>query len=168
MSILHRDEHRKGDSTNDVDPLVSVSTIPSCDKLESYNGSYPGVRRQPHSASTVTMTESRAGQPLSASTTIRDFTATDTEDCDDSIPDIEEPSPEDDAQGLAALSPTLPAPSPLPEDSPHKYGLRDQLDTPEVPEVTDTINLPKARRKSSGLEIFTVSYTLMSIAATIN
>ena len=56
----------------------------------------------------------------------------------------------------SALSPSIPAPSPLPEDSPHKYGLKDRTDTPEVPEPEE-INVVKARRRSSGLDIFNVS-----------
>jgi hypothetical protein len=56
----------------------------------------------------------------------------------------------------SALSPSIPAPSPLPEDSPHKYGLKDRMDTPEVPEPEE-INVVKARRRSSGLDIFNVS-----------
>lgn len=56
------------------------------------------------------------------------------------------------------LSPSIPAPSPLPEDSPHKYGLKDRMDTPEVPEPEE-INVVKARRRSNGLEIFHVGWS---------
>ncbi|EME87922.1 uncharacterized protein MYCFIDRAFT_89509 [Pseudocercospora fijiensis CIRAD86] len=70
-------------------------------------------------------------------------------------PQISEPDADrDDVDVLSTISPTIPAPSPLPEDSPHKYGLRDEIDTPEVPDVPENIALPKARRKSSGPELF--------------
>ncbi|KAI7588184.1 hypothetical protein KC316_g4608 [Hortaea werneckii] len=62
----------------------------------------------------------------------------------------------------SALSPTIPAPSPLPEDSPHKYGLKDRMETPEPepvkqPPPPEPVELNKAQRRSSGLEIFNVS-----------
>jgi hypothetical protein len=106
--------------------------------------------------STVTRTDDL---PLSASTTIRDLRSIDSADESTKVevPEIEEPT-----EIISNLSPTIPAPSPLPEDSPHKYGLRDQVDTPEVPEIPDTIDLPKARRKSSGLEIFNVCSPIVS------
>lgn len=158
MSILHRDGHGKDDNVPDSDGLVSVPTDPFFDQPEEYEGKYP---RSPkvHSASTITMTESRAHLPLSASTTIRAFTSNEASDDSPrhSVPRISEPSAtSDDAEMLSTISPTIPAPSPLPEDSPHKYGLRDEMETPEVPEVPENIELPKARRKSSGPELFNV------------
>lgn len=54
------------------------------------------------------------------------------------------------------LSPSIPAPSPLPEDSPHQYGLKDRMDTPDLAEPEE-IKVVKPRRRSSGLEIFHVS-----------
>ncbi|KAK5111146.1 hypothetical protein LTR62_005345 [Meristemomyces frigidus] len=63
----------------------------------------------------------------------------------------------------SAMSPTIPAPSPMPEDSPHKYGLKDHAGTPEkVFEPPEELNVQKARRRSSGLEIFNVSPYLSS------
>lgn len=56
-----------------------------------------------------------------------------------------------------ALSPSIPAPSPLPEDSPHKYGLLDRMDTPDFPTAPQEIHLVKPRRRSTGPEVFHVS-----------
>lgn len=163
MSMLHRDGHEKSDScATDDDGLVSVPTDPFFDQPEQYDGRYPEMSPKVHSASTITMTEEKAGMPLSASTTIRDYRSTEqspvqsTEGvraCD--IKDLP-PLPPSVNDALSPASPTLPAPSPLPEDSPHKYGLRDKIDTPEVPEQPEKINVAKMRRKSSGLKIFNV------------
>lgn len=136
-------------------------------------------------ASAVTATEEGAKQPLSASTTIRE-SRSDTraesrrESCmEERLSSSEEvhqlplsrPTSQATSQPLrispappaskreSALSPTIPAPSPLPEDSPHKYGLKDRMDTPEMTEPEE-INVAKARRRSSGLEIFNVSTSL--------
>ncbi|KAK4924010.1 hypothetical protein LTR66_016479, partial [Elasticomyces elasticus] len=50
------------------------------------------------------------------------------------------------------LSPLLPSPSPVPEDSPGKYGI-GRITTPDLPEPD--ITMPKVRRKSgNGLEMF--------------
>ncbi|KAK5133009.1 hypothetical protein LTR08_008296 [Meristemomyces frigidus] len=125
-----------------------------------------------HSASTMTVTEESAGQPLSASTTIREsrnesgspYQAT----VDDADSDFDEP-PAVPTHRSSALSPTIPAPSPLPEDSPHKYGLRDRMDTPElVQEPPVDINIVKARRRSSGLEIFNEAKSLQSAQSFLN
>jgi hypothetical protein len=123
-----------------------------------------------HSASTMTITEENV-RPLSATTAIRDSRAesrgesrlenhpTFVEDfkseaeCDVTQ---QKPLPTLPTKRDSALSPSIPAPSPLPEDSPHKYGLKDRMDTPEVPEPEE-INVVKARRRSSGLDIFNVS-----------
>lgn len=104
-----------------------------------------------------------AGEPLSAQTTLKqeagrhDRTSPtagdDASDCDGDEPHAVP------AHRSSALSPTLPAPSPLPEDSPHKYGLRDRMDTPELVREElppPEINVMKGRRRSSGLEIFNV------------
>ncbi|KAK0922631.1 hypothetical protein LTR57_007640 [Friedmanniomyces endolithicus] len=117
----------------------------------------------PSAATATTLVDGDAAdQPLSASTTIKDgrcdskspYQAA-VEDADEDFVDIPPPVP---THRSSALSPTIPAPSPLPEDSPHKYGLKYHMDTPEPeqePPVDISIN--KARRRSSGLEIFTVS-----------
>ncbi|KAK0268744.1 hypothetical protein LTR35_015317 [Friedmanniomyces endolithicus] len=115
----------------------------------------------PSAATATTLVDGDAAdQPLSASTTIKDgrcdskspYQAA-VEHADEDFVDVPPPVP---THRLSALSPTIPAPSPLPEDSPHKYGLKDHMDTPEPeqePPVDISIN--KARRRSSGLEIFT-------------
>lgn len=123
-----------------------------------------------HSASTVTITNDNAAlRRLSASTTIRDSRVDSrresrlgghTSFMEDLQSESDYPSKQPSPVALhhrsLALSPSIPAPSPLPEDSPHKYGLKDRMDTPEVPEPED-INVIKARRRSSGLDIFNVS-----------
>lgn len=115
-----------------------------------------------HSASTMTITESRANQPLSASTTIKESrdgsrSSYHVIDDDNVDSDFDDPPPVP-AHRESAMSPTIPAPSPLPEDSPHKYGLKDRMDTPELAtEPPEEINVTKARRRSSGLDIFNVS-----------
>lgn len=134
------------------------------------------------SASPVTTTEETARQPLSASTTIRESRSdTGAEsrresrmeerlESSEEVPHLPPSRPTSQAASQplrlspaplqtkpdSALSPTIPAPSPVPEDSPHKYGLKDRMDTPEMPEPEE-INVVKARRRSSGLEIFNVS-----------
>lgn len=112
----------------------------------------PSIPVQPASPS-ATLTEESAARPLSASGTITDH---DRRPQVDEHDDVDE---EDSPQHLriSALSPTLPTPSPLPEDSPHKYGLKDRMETPEAPSPPPDINVVKARRRSSGLEIFNVS-----------
>lgn len=109
----------------------------------------PSIPMHPASP-TATLTEESAARPLSATGTITDRRR--NTEADDSI--------EDDSPlhlCISALSPTLPAPSPIPEDSPHKYGLKDRMDTPEAntPPPPDA-ELAKARRRSSGLAIFNV------------
>ncbi|RMY32652.1 hypothetical protein D0865_14675 [Hortaea werneckii] len=73
----------------------------------------------------------------------------------------------------SALSPTIPAPSPLPEDSPHKYGLKDRMETPEPepvkqPPPPEPVELNKAQRRSSGLEIFNEAKSLQSAQSFLN
>lgn len=129
-----------------------------------------------HSESSVTITNENI-RPLSATTAIRDSRAEsrresrlenhpafvedlNLEVVDDTLQHKQlPPLPPPPSKRDSALSPTIPAPSPLPEDSPHKYGLKDRMDTPEVPEPEE-INVVKARRRSSGLDIFNVSPTL--------
>jgi hypothetical protein len=114
----------------------------------------PSIPMHPVSPS-ATLTEESAARPISASGTITGR-----------HPDIQTPdSAEQDSPThlrVSALSPTLPAPSPIPEDSPHKYGLKDRMDTPEAasPPPPD-IEISKARRRSSGLAIFNVSSALL-------
>lgn len=135
-----------------------------------------------HSASAMTITDDEQKQPLSRSTTIRESRSDTRADSKrnsrvdermGSSEDLVEVSPSRPTSQAtshplrispapplskrdSALSPTIPAPSPLPEDSPHKYGLKDRMDTPEVTEPEE-IKPVKARRRSSGLEIFNVS-----------
>lgn len=125
------------------------------------------------SASTTTMveTDELASQPLSASTTIKESRGDRKSYSDFGIVSVNssEEGPPVPAHDRSTLSPTIPAPSPLPEDSPHKYGLKDTMDTPEkVPEpveeltIPNVLNVQKARRRSSGLEIFNVSRAFTS------
>jgi hypothetical protein len=107
---------------------------------------------------TATLTEESAARPLSASGTITDRRGnTDVEDEEDSPAHLR----------VSALSPTLPLPTPVPEDSPHKYGLPDRMDTPEeIPPSQVDVELAKARRRSSGLAIFKVClHFSLSLAA---
>jgi hypothetical protein len=164
MSILHRDGPKRDEDAYDDDDDVAVmpqsqNTFVRPERKDSH---FPPdlARSKVHSNSTTTMTEERATQPLSASTTIRDFRTADQSAAEDS--QLDGADNDDITASMAylhstSLSPTIPAPSPLPEDSPHKYGLRDKMDTPELPEPAKDISMPKARRKSSGLEIFNVS-----------
>jgi len=115
----------------------------------------PSIPMHPVSPS-ATLTEESAARPISASGTITgrqpDFQMKDS---------AEQDSPTH--LRISALSPTLPAPSPIPEDSPHKYGLKDRMDTPEAasPPPPD-IEIAKARRRSSGLAIFNVGSAWLS------
>lgn len=130
--------------------------------------------------SAATITENGIKQPLSASTTIRESRAESRResrmeerfDGSTDLPQLPPGRPISQALSLprgvspapsqakrdSALSPTIPAPSPLPEDSPHKYGLKDRMETPEVTKAED-INAAKDRRRSSGPEIFNVRYS---------
>ncbi|EMC94765.1 hypothetical protein BAUCODRAFT_74112 [Baudoinia panamericana UAMH 10762] len=109
------------------------------------------------------MTDELAGQPLSAATTIKE----DREQSRSPYQSANEDAAEEEEEvqrprsapvpRSSALSPTLPAPSPLPEDSPHKYGLKDRMSTPDLvaPPLEQAEKDQKAaRRRSSGLEIF--------------
>lgn len=118
-------------------------------------------------ASATSAKKASSQRPLSASSTLRAPKEGDNEyfRADSRSPVVEDalvshshPTPSPDALALrhAVLSPTIPAPSPLPEDSPHKYGLKDRLDSPDVLEPED-LNVIKARRRSSGVDIFNVS-----------
>ena len=117
----------------------------------------------PHSASTATITNENAFQPLSASTTVNEFPAdgSNASRADSRTRVLENKHDRIHRQSQTdlrhlALSPSIPAPSPLPEDSPHKYGLKDRMETPDMPEPEE-INVAKVRRRSSGLDIFNVS-----------
>lgn len=153
----HGSQQRNGaaicDDDDDVDEAVTVVANSIFDQPERYDDRYPRPSHV-HSVSATTMTEDKARQPLSASTTIRDFRSGGHGRSNPEGQVREEI--EKHSKHNSGLSPTLPAPSPLPEDSPHKYGLRDKMDTPELP--VKTVIIPKARRKSSGLEIFNVGH----------
>jgi hypothetical protein len=114
----------------------------------------PSIPMHPVSPS-ATLTEESAARPISASGTITGRQP------DNQTPDsAEQDSPTH--LRVSALSPTIPAPSPIPEDSPHKYGLKDRMDTPEAASSPPPdLELSKARRRSSGLAIFNVSSTLL-------
>ncbi|KAI5370412.1 hypothetical protein Slin15195_G012880 [Septoria linicola] len=171
MSSLQRDGTKKDDSGLEDSGVVSLPTDPFLKRPDKYDHRYPGCspsNRAVNSTSTVTMTESRANMPLSASTTVQNFNSSSIELNDSSaeFPRIEEPVPEDDL--LESLSPVIPAPSPLPEDSPHKYGLRDSADTPPVSRESPKMQVPKARRKSSGVEIFKEAQNLQQAQSFLN
>lgn len=119
--------------------------------VHRYSAPSPSIPVQPASPS-ATLTEESAARPLSASGTITDHDRRPQTDGQDDL--TEEESPQH--LRVSALSPTLPTPSPVPEDSPHKYGLKDRMETPEAPSPPPDINVVKARRRSSGLEIFNV------------
>ena len=126
----------------------------------------PDVLPQLHSASTVT--DSNTLRPLSASTTIRESNlgsrrqsrvGTRTSFIEELESETHDKFKQESFVPLkrdSALSPSIPAPSPLPEDSPHKYGLKDRMETPEIPEP-ENISVVKARRRSTGVDIFNVS-----------
>ncbi|KAL9535724.1 hypothetical protein SMMN14_00704 [Sphaerulina musiva] len=159
MSMIHRDGAKKDHSGLEDDGLVGVTMDHYSKRPDPHSNHYPGRpsgTRMVPSTTTIMITESRTNLPPSASEPVRDFSAPDSEPNDHTtdFPCIEEPQPDPEKELLENISPTIPAPSPLPEDSPHKYGLRDSANTPPVPHATQDIQLPKARRKSSGLEIF--------------
>lgn len=174
MSILHPSgTHKKTDSCALEDDAAdeSAPANPFLDQPEHHDTRYPDSSKV-NSTSTTTMTESKAELPLSAGTTIRHHRSEDRLhssrsqlDGADDTKDLPPLPPSEDE----VLSPTLPAPSPLPEDSPHKYGLRDKIDTPEPPkEAVQELSVAKMRRKSSGLEIFNEAKSLQSAQSFLN
>ncbi|KAK0903251.1 hypothetical protein LTR02_007669 [Friedmanniomyces endolithicus] len=142
--------------------------------IEPAHSARESVIMLPSAATATTLVDGDAADhPLSASTTIKDgrcdskspYQAA-VEDADEDFVDVPPPVP---THRSSALSPTIPAPSPLPEDSPHKYGLKDHMDTPEPEQEPPVdININKARRRSSGLEIFTEAKTLQSASSFLN
>lgn len=170
MSMIHRDGAKKDHSGLEDDGLVGVTMDHYSKRPDPHGNHYPGRpsgTRMVPSTTTIMITESRTNLPPSESEPVRDFSAPDSEPNDHTtdFPCIEEPQPDPEKELLENISPTIPAPSPLPEDSPHKYGLRDSANTPPVPHATQDIQLPKARRKSSGLEIFKVRSRLTIVIA---
>lgn len=172
------------DSSRSVTEVPRAATAPNLDGMvdddetedeerqrsrarHAHRHSAPSPSTPMHPASpTATLTEESAARPLSPSSTITD--RRDNTDIDD-----EEDSPAH--MRVSALSPTLPLPTLIPEDSPHKYGLKDRTDTPEAnsPPPPDA-ELAKARCRSSGLAIFKVCfhflfcYSHMNITLTFN
>nr|OQO27516.1 hypothetical protein B0A51_04314 [Rachicladosporium sp. CCFEE 5018] len=114
-------------------------------------------------ASPATVTERIAARPLSAVDTITTYRPE-----DEDMGNAQSSSPEADRLRVSALSPTLQSPSPLPEDSPHKYGLRDRMDTPDGEIPPPDLQVAKAKRRSSGLEIFNEARSLQSAASFLN
>ena len=148
-----------------VDPFVGGNMSPKSPDMEPVQ-----------SASTMAITDENA-RPVSATTAIRDSRAESRrgsrlENHPAFVEDfkyetegdvtLQKPLPTLPTKRDSALSPSIPAPSPLPEDSPHKYGLKDRMDTPEVVEP-EGISVVKARRRSSGLDIFNVSLSICAI-----
>ena len=162
------------DSTRPVTEVPRAATAPNLDDMvdddetedeerqrnrarhaHRHSAPSPSMPMQPASP-TETLTEESAARPLSASGTITDRRGnTDLEDDEDSPAHTR----------VSALSPTLPLPEFIPEDSPHKYGLKDRMDTPEAnsPPPPDA-ELAKARRRSSGLAIFKVHFPVFLLA----
>ncbi|KAF2769940.1 hypothetical protein EJ03DRAFT_82155 [Teratosphaeria nubilosa] len=124
------------------------------------------------SASTMTIVGNPDAQPLSASSTVKDIRK------ESQSPVDEEDEHENDYENLLplhapahraeALSPTIPAPSPLPEDSPHKYGLKDRMETPEPTVSPHPEHINVAKRRSSAYEIFNEVKSLQSAASFLN
>lgn len=160
---------RDGDQNDEspIDPFLDINA-------PSSRSPPPDQMPQVHSASTMTITEESARRPLSASTTIRgsaiesrigsraETRTSFVENLDDVVADQQRCATAPPANRGLTLSPSIPAPSPLPEDSPHKYGLKDRMDTPEIPEP-EKIDVAKLRRQSTGVDIFNVSHTTSSI-----
>nr|POE77738.1 hypothetical protein CFP56_09381 [Quercus suber] len=106
-------------------------------------------------------------RPLSASDTIRDSRTVSSSGWSDIA---RRPSADVHSSPVpprsTLLSPTIPAPSPLPEDSPHKYGLRDCADTPEAlkaPSPGQEADANKSQRRGSG-----TATTLQSASSFLN
>ncbi|KAI6829182.1 hypothetical protein KC350_g7919 [Hortaea werneckii] len=129
-----------------------------------------------HSDSTMTVNE-KAADDLSAAAKPSDDSDKENQSPRAKLKDHYEHN--DDKHGTtsalraSALSPTIPAPSPLPEDSPHKYGLKDRMETPEPepvkqPPPPEPVELNKAQRRSSGLEIFNEAKSLQSAQSFLN
>ncbi|RMY00265.1 hypothetical protein D0867_11808 [Hortaea werneckii] len=129
-----------------------------------------------HSDSTMTVDE-KAADDISAAAKPSDDSDKENQSPRAKLKDNSEHN--DDSHGTAsalrasALSPTIPAPSPLPEDSPHKYGLKDRMETPEPepvkqPPPPEPVELNKAQRRSSGLEIFNEAKSLQSAQSFLN
>ncbi|KAM0713152.1 hypothetical protein Q7P35_000604 [Cladosporium inversicolor] len=166
------------DSSRSVTEVPRAATAPNLDGMvdddetedeerqrsrarHAHRHSAPSPSTPMHPASpTATLTEESAARPLSPSSTITD--RRDNTDIDD-----EEDSPAH--MRVSALSPTLPLPTLIPEDSPHKYGLKDRTDTPEAnsPPPPDA-ELAKARCRSSGLAIFKQAKKLQSASSFLN
>jgi hypothetical protein len=118
-----------------------------------------------HSKSDITLTQRRALQPMSRADTLRRTTSAESGQTpaegsclDGSFEHGRPTSSPDRAIQVDPISPTIPAPTPLPEDSPHKYGLRDTIDTSGITEPVIEKTASRARRRSSGLEIFHVMH----------
>lgn len=160
MSVMHRNSHQKNAGANqddqNADGVNHIGVARSNYHLPEITNQRFSKPSHAHSTSATTMTEARARRPLSPSSTVRDLRShhADSSKLDEFSHDENDKRSRPSLRS-AGLSPTLPAPSPLPEDSPRKYGLRDKMNTPELPE--NAVVIPKARRKSSGLEIFNVS-----------
>lgn len=122
--------------------------------LSSPSPTYPAPGGSPD-----TITEKSATRPISAGTTVSACSARRLDPIDggrdSSSPYLR----------VSALSPTLPAPPPVPEDSPHKYGLKDNMETPEPPSPPLELDAVKARRRSSGIEIFNVRLSRPALMA---
>lgn len=147
--LVNQEMSSATDEENTIDPFNdpahsardSIIMLPSTSTMTIIDGAEEAL------GPSITVKESKSDQ-------IPDQAPVEESSCD-----LEDP-PIIAERRSAALSPTIPAPSPLPEDSPHKYGLKDRMDTPEpLQEPPEDINVVKARRRNSGLEIFNVRWT---------
>lgn len=158
-AVIHVQQQVSPISSDDA-RYDSDESAPELDTKQNYSSEEWQDVVQQHSASPVTITnenafQSREEPDLSESENQPDFKAAERSPQRQSKPISALPQAQATARHLP-LSSSIPAPSPLPEDSPHKYGLKDRSDTPDMPELEE-ITVVKARRRSSGLDIFNVS-----------
>ncbi|KXL50844.1 MAG: hypothetical protein FE78DRAFT_75014 [Acidomyces sp. 'richmondensis'] len=156
--LVNQEMSSATDEENTIDPFNdpahsardSIIMLPSTSTMTIIDGAEEAL------GPSITVKESKSDQ-------IPDQAPVEESSCD-----LEDP-PIIAERRSAALSPTIPAPSPLPEDSPHKYGLKDRMDTPEpLQEPPEDINVVKARRRNSGLEIFNEAKSLQSASSFLN
>lgn len=136
----------------EVDEAEEQPNLPPSKHGKTLSAPSPALASHPGSPDIIT--EGNAGRPLSVRTTMTTHSRqTATRDEPDDV-DVRRTT------GTPALSPTIPRPSPLSEDSPHQYGLKDFTDSP-LPKATVTSQ--QAKRRSNGVEMFNVSVDMSSV-----